>query len=171
LHDRCQQAAYKLIPEDQRAALRLRIGRSILQHTPEEEVDQTVTDIVEHFNAGYSLMEDPQEIEKVINLNLSAAQKAKLNTAYESAVKYMSVAQDMLRLLQERTKIDNWEHNYDLSVSIYLLYCECFYLYSRFDEADLQITEGLAHVKPEDIMERAKFLHIRQFIYIAQSNF
>jgi len=171
LHDKCQQAAYKLIPEDQQASMRLRIGRSMLQHTPEDEVDQIVTDMVEHFNAGYLLMKDPQEIQRVINLNLSAGQKAKLSTAYESAVKYTSVARDMLRLLQEVCAVDYWKYDYNLSVSVNLLYCECYYLHSRFDDANLQITESLLHVKPENVMERAKFLHIRQFIYIAESRY
>ena len=171
LHDRCQQAAYKLIPDDQRAVMRLRIGRSILQHTPEDEMEQVVTDIVEHFNAGYTLMDDPQEVHKVIKLNISASQKAKTNTAYEAAVRYISAALEMLRQLQEITKTDIWTYDYDLSVCVYLLYCECYYLHSGFDEANLKIDEGLAHVKSEDVMERGKFLHIRQYIYIGQSRY
>ena len=64
LHDRCQQAAYKIIPEGQRAFMRIRIGRSILQHTSEDQLDQVVTDIVEHFNAGYTLLETTTGIER-----------------------------------------------------------------------------------------------------------
>ena len=171
LHDKCQQAAYQLIPEDQRAAIRIRIGRNMLQHTPEDEVDQVVTDIVEHFNAGYLLMEDPQEIQRVIKLNNSAAEKAKLNTAYEAASKYASAALDMLRLLQDITKVEHWTYNYDLSVAVHMLSCECLYLQSRFAEAEMHITKALTHVIPEHALEHAKFLYIRQLIYVNQGRF
>ena len=171
LHDKCQQAAYMMIPEDQRAAIRIRIGRNMLQHTPEDEVDQVVTDIVGHFNAGYLLMADPQEIQRIIKLNNSAAEKAKLNTAYEAASKYASAALDMLRLLQDNTKVEHWTYDYDLSVAVYMLSCECLHLQSRFAETEMQITEALTHVIPERALERAGFLHIRLFSYVNQGRF
>ena len=171
LHDKCQQAAYQLIPEDQRATIRIRIGRSMLQYTPEDEVDQVVTDIVEHFNAGYLLMEDPQEIQRIIKMNNSAAEKAKLNTAYEAASKYASAALDMLRLLQDITEVEYWTYDYDLSVSVHMLSCECLYLQSQFDEADTRISQALTHVKPGHALQHAKFLHIRQFIHVNQGRF
>lgn len=68
----------------------------------------------------------------MIKLNISAATKAKISTAYESAVKYTAVALEMLQLLQKITSMDCWEYDYDLVVSIYLLYSDCFYLHSRY---------------------------------------
>lgn len=171
LHDRCQQAAYRIIPEDQRASMRLRIGRSMLQHTPEDEVSAIVTDIVEHFNAGYLLMEDTEEIKQVIKLNISAATKAKISTAYEASVKYTSAALSMLEMMQTRQNISYWDLDYDLSVSVYLLFSDCYYLHGQFTEAEKSITEALLKVKAEDDMKKSQFLHIRQFIYIAQSRY
>lgn len=171
LHDRCQQAAYRIIPEDQRASMRIRIGRSMLQHSSEDEIDAIVTDIVEHFNAGYTLMEDPEEIKRVICLNVSAATKAKMNTAYEASVKYTSIASKMLELLQEKCKEPFWDAAYDLSVTLYLLLSECYYLHGQFPLALESIDTALLHVKKENTMDQSKFLHIRQFIYIADSKY
>ena len=46
VHDRVQEAAYSLIPEQQRVEAHLRIGRLLLAHTPSEKRDEAVFDII-----------------------------------------------------------------------------------------------------------------------------
>ena len=55
VHGRVQEAAYSLIPEQQRVEAHLRIGRLLLAHTPSEKQDEAVFDIVNHFNRGAAL--------------------------------------------------------------------------------------------------------------------
>jgi len=52
LHDRVQEAAYSLIPEELRAAAHLRIGRLLAAHTPPEKQEEAIFDIVNQVNRG-----------------------------------------------------------------------------------------------------------------------
>ena len=60
-HDRIQEAAYSLIPEAERAAAHLRIGRLLLEHTPPDRREEIVFEIVSHFNRSAALITAPDE--------------------------------------------------------------------------------------------------------------
>ena len=72
VHDRVQEAAYSLIPEQQRVEAHLRIGRLLLAHTPPEKQDEAIFDIVNHFNRGAALATSQDEREQLAELNLIA---------------------------------------------------------------------------------------------------
>ncbi|MDD2677780.1 MAG: AAA family ATPase, partial [Methylacidiphilaceae bacterium] len=50
LHDRVQEAAYSLIPEDERSAIHLRIGRSLVSGAAPREIKENIFGIVGQFN-------------------------------------------------------------------------------------------------------------------------
>ena len=52
LHDRVQEAAYSLIPEQQRAQTHLRIGRILMESTPQEQLEEAIFEIVNQLNRG-----------------------------------------------------------------------------------------------------------------------
>ena len=55
VHDRIQEAAYSLIPEELRAEAHLRIGRLLAAHTPPEKREEAIFEIVNQFNRGARL--------------------------------------------------------------------------------------------------------------------
>src|SRR5262249_36572694 len=61
VHDRIQEAAYALIPEQLRSEAHLRIGRLLTAHTPPEKQEKAIFDIVNHLNRGASLMTSTRE--------------------------------------------------------------------------------------------------------------
>jgi predicted ATPase/signal transduction histidine kinase len=92
LHDRVQQAAHALIPEQERKAVHLRIGRLLLASLPPEELRERVFEVVGQLNAGVELMDDDQERHRVARLNAEAGSKARSSSAFRSAAAYFQVA-------------------------------------------------------------------------------
>jgi len=88
LHDRVQEAAYSQIPAELRATAHLRIGRTVLAHTPPENREDAIFEIVNHFNRGAALITSRQERDRVAELNLIAGQRAKSSGSYTSALIY-----------------------------------------------------------------------------------
>jgi len=78
LHDRVQEAAYSQIPKEQRAEAHLRIGMLLAAHTPREKRDETIFEIVNQLNRGSHLITSVEERERVADLNLIAARRAKM---------------------------------------------------------------------------------------------
>ena len=85
-HDRIQEAAYSLIPEDARAEAHLRIGRLLLAHTPPDKREEIIFEIVSQFNRSSALITSRDEREQVAQLNLIAGKRAKNAAAYSSAL-------------------------------------------------------------------------------------
>ncbi|WP_445634110.1 histidine kinase [Nostoc sp. DSM 114161] len=126
LHDRVQQAAYSLIPDEQKKATHLRIGQLLLQNTTPEERKDNIFALVNQLNYGSELLTSESEKYELAQLNLIAGQKAKAATAHDSAVKYLQVG---LGLLAE----DSWEKQYELTLMLYEEATEAAFLSGNFD--------------------------------------
>jgi PAS domain S-box-containing protein len=133
LHDRVQEAAYSLIPQELRAQTHLHIGRILAESTPRERLDETIFDIVNQLNRGSILIAAVSERERAAGLNLTAGKRAKASTAYTSALKYLQAGRS---LLSEET----WERNYDLIFSIESLMAECELLTVEMVAAESRLT-------------------------------
>jgi predicted ATPase/signal transduction histidine kinase/CheY-like chemotaxis protein len=121
LHDRVQEAAYALIPEGERAAVHLRIGRMLASRTAPGELEEHTFEIVNQLNRGAALIDLPEERERVAELNLIAGKRAKTSTAYASAINYLAAGR---ALLAE----DSWERRYELTFSLEYHRAECEFL-------------------------------------------
>jgi PAS domain S-box-containing protein len=118
LHDRVQEAAYSLIPKKMRSAAHLRIGMLLAAHTPEAKREEAIFEIVNQLNRGSHLLTSVEDREHVAELNLIAGRRAKVSTAYASALKYLGAGR---ALLTEET----WERKYPLIFSTEFLMAEC----------------------------------------------
>lgn len=118
LHDRVQEAAYSMIPQQLRSAVHLRIGMLLAAHIPAAKRDEAIFEIVNQLNRGSHLLASVDERERVAELNLIAGRRAKVSTAYASALKYLGAGR---ALLTDET----WERNYALIFSTEYLMAEC----------------------------------------------
>jgi predicted ATPase len=118
LHDRVQEAAYSMIPQESRPAAHLRIGMLLAAHTPAAKREEAIFEIVNQLNRGSHLLTSVEDCERVAELNLIAGQRAKVSTAYASALKYLGAGR---ALLTEET----WGRNYPLIFSTEYLMAEC----------------------------------------------
>jgi hypothetical protein len=121
LHDRVQEAAYALIPEGERAAAHLRIGRMLASRTAPGDLEEHIFEIVNQLDRGAALIDLPEERERVADLNLIAGKRAKISTAYASAINYLAAGR---ALLAE----DSWERRYELTFSLEYHRAECEFL-------------------------------------------
>jgi PAS domain S-box-containing protein len=118
VHDRVQEAAYTLIPEKSRAEAHLTIGRLFVMHTPPEERDEAIFEIVNQLNRGASLITSHEERERLAVLNLAAGKRAEASSAYASALTYLSAG---AALLPE----DTWQRRQDLAFELELHSAVC----------------------------------------------
>jgi len=134
LHDRVHEAAYSLITDGSRAETHLRIGRLLAERTPPEKLEEAVFEIVNHLNRGFDLITSTTERERLAEFNLMAGRRAKLSTAYASALKYFTLGRELLT-------DEAWQHNSDLIFSIESLLAECELLTGNLLRADDKLSK------------------------------
>ena len=129
VHDRVQEAAYSLIPEQSRAERHLRIGRVLAGHTPPERREEVIFEIVNHLNRGAALITSSNEREQLAELDLAAGKRAKGLAAYASALTYLGAGR---ALLPE----DCWERCATLTFALELHRAECEFVTGAFAAAE-----------------------------------
>jgi histidine kinase len=159
VHDRIQQSAYSLIPEADKAATHLKIGRLLLQNSTEEKQTAQLFDITDHNNQGLLLMEAEEKMQ-LLELNRKAALRAKSTSAFQYARKYVEMAISLLPDLA-------WKSNYPLALELHTLAAEISFLCSDVPAMDTYvqiITEHARHAK-----DTVKANEIRVQGYISQN--
>ena len=140
LHDRVQEAAYSLIPQELRAETHLRIGMLMASHTPPDKLEEGIFEIVNQLNRGSHLVTSIAERERIAELNLIAGRRAKFSTAFASALKYLHAGRGLLT-------DETWNHNYDLVFSIEYLLAECELLTADMAAAENRLSRLAARAK------------------------
>src|SRR5262249_14814932 len=138
VHDRVQEAAYSLIPEQLRAETHLRIGRLLAAHTPPGKRDETVFEIVNQINRGAPLITSRGEREQLAELNLIAGKRAMSSAAYASSLNYLIAAAALL-------VDDSWERRHELAFALELHRAECEFLTGEVAAAAERLTKLSSH--------------------------
>jgi PAS domain S-box-containing protein len=136
LHDRIQQAAYSLIPEERRAEAHLRIGRVLLGSMTADQLAEHLFDVANQLNRGVGRLIDRADKVQVATIDLRAGRKAKASAAYASARAYFSAG---MALLDE----GDWGSQHKLMFSLWLERAECELLSGDFEKAEQLIVELL----------------------------
>jgi len=125
-HDQIQSAAYLLIPDSDREAFHLQIGRSLLQHSSNEEMDNYLFVTVDQLHRGGGLVTDHNEKAELVQLSVLAGQKAFAMSAFLPALAYLTAG---VNLLAE----EDWEMHRSLCFDIYNLCAETEYILGHFE--------------------------------------
>ncbi|MEG5173747.1 AAA family ATPase [Microcoleus sp. B3-D7] len=160
LHDRVQQAAYSLIPEDQKRSTHLKIGQLLLKNTPEADREERIFDIVNHLNVGVELITPEAEREQLARLNLVAGKKAKAATAYAAAVEYFKIGKELLTA-------NSWDNQYELTLGLHTEAAEAAYLSGDFDgmEELASVVESCAKI----LLDKVKVYEVQIEACMAQN--
>jgi predicted ATPase len=152
VHERVQQAAYALIPEAERPALRWRIGQALLAHATEAELEANLFEVVSHLDEGRDLARTDAERERLCRLNLRAGQKARAAAAFTSALRFLGVAHALL-------PPDAWASDPDLALALHAEAAAAAYLVGDFDRMEGYLAAAEPHLG--SALEVARFAEIR----------
>ncbi len=151
LHDRVQQAAYCLTPEEARQENHLKIGRLLLLNNLANRQEEKIFDIVNQLNLGTELITETQERYELTQLNLLAAQKAKLSTAYNAAIAYLNSGINLLAT-------ESWDSHYELTLVLHKELAEVEYLNGNFEASEAWVNKTIEHAKTP--LEKAEVYNI-----------
>ena len=160
LHDRVQQAAYSLIPDEQKKETHLKIGQLLLQSTTPEGRKENIFALVNQLNYGTDLLTTESQKYELAQLNLIAGQKAKAATAHDSAVKYLQVGLSLLA-------VDSWDNQYELALRLHEEAAESAYLSGNFDEMQrfVEIVQNCA----KTLLDIVKVYEVQIQAYMGQN--
>ena len=129
LHDRVQQAAYTLIPDEGKSAIHLQTGRLMLKNYAQPtELEEKLFDIVNHLNMGMALIDTPEERVTVAELNLHAGKKASISSAHQAAVEYFTAALELL-------PTNAFQKYYDITFDIHKALAKSYYITNDFERS------------------------------------
>jgi len=160
LHDRVQQAAYSLIPEDKKQATHLKIGQLLQQNFSGTAREEKLFDIVGHLNLGLDLITQPGEREDLAQLNLLAGRKARNATAYNASNVYLQTGIDLLTN-------NRWQSQYELTLNLYVAATESAYLNGEFEEMEQRASDVLRSA--QTILDKVKIYEMQINALTAQS--
>jgi len=118
LHDRIREASYALVPEGERAAEHLRIGRILAARLVPGRRGEKIFDVVSQLDRGASLIESRDERDRTAALQLEAGRRARAATGYATALRHFTSGAAMLAL-------DRWERRFDLAFDLEVSSAEC----------------------------------------------
>ncbi|BAY28611.1 multi-sensor signal transduction multi-kinase [Nostoc carneum NIES-2107] len=159
VHDRVQQAAYSLIPEEQRKPIHLKIGLLLSSNIPIAEREDKIFELVNQFNIAREFITNQAQRDELAVMNLTAGRKALISTAYSSASKYLTTG---IELLTD----DCWDTKYELALALYETAAEAAYLSGNFE-----LTEHLIQVvlqKATTLLDKIKAYEVQIQAYGAQ---
>lgn len=151
-HDRVQQAAYHLIENSELPRVHLLVGRLMLRQAGDQVADDRLIEIVNHLNQGRALITDAAERKQLAELNLRSGYRARQASAYEQALGYLQVVEELL-------PTDPWARVPSMMTTLATEMQLNNYLTGRTGEADRWLEQMLEHATSD--LQRADILSIR----------
>ncbi len=158
-HDRIRQAVYSLIPQEERCAVHLQVGRTLLEHLPSEQSEQNVFAVVEQLNLGREWMTDQTERDELALLNLIAGRKAKSSAAYGPAFNHFQTGIELLGN-------EGWLRMYELTLALTVEAAETAYLCTEFAKMEQLVEQVLQHATT--LLDQVKVYEVKIQALIAQ---
>ncbi|WP_440588134.1 AAA family ATPase [Bradyrhizobium genomosp. I (2014)] len=158
-HDRVQEAAYALEPDqNRRTALHLRIGMALAAQLTPDETNERVYVVANQLNRGIAALANGAERNQVIAVNLAAGRRARNATAYHAATTYLAIARKLLgEEGHPRCSQD--------AFAIGLLHAECKFLLGDLNAAEAEMT--ILSQSRSDIQASAEVTRLQAQLYTA----
>lgn len=140
IHDKVQQAAYRLVEPEKRQSVHLKIGELLLKEKKLVEQDERLFKVLDHFNQCINLITEPEQKIELAQYNLWAGQKAKRAMACAAANAYFQAGLQLLSPL-------NWRKNAELIFILNKELATCYYLTGDYEQVQIILNEILPKTK------------------------
>ena len=139
-HDRFKEAAYVLIPEGDKKAFHIAIGRRLLQFLPQSALEESVFVVLNQFWIGIELLDDQATKDRLAELCLFGGGKAAMSSAFDVAARYFCCGIDLL-------DADHWTKQYELSLALFNSAAEMKCTTGQLDSSDEYVSEVLTKAR------------------------
>lgn len=136
LHDKVQQAAYQLTPEEGREELLLHIGKHWLANITEAELEANIFTLLRVLNGAINIIDNKDDLKKIVSLNLRAGLKSKDAATYDTAASY-------LRIAKAHLGADAWQENAEQTLAVEKSLIETEFLAGNIDTARTLYLKGV----------------------------
>ncbi|MEA5571388.1 AAA family ATPase [Calothrix sp. UHCC 0171] len=140
LHDRVQQAAYFLIPDEQKQNVHYHIGQLLLRKISSEAREERIFELVNQLNYGTTLIVEQAQLDELAQLNLTACRKARAATAYQAAREYAKFG---LQILGKEA----WQRQYQITLVLHELAAEIASLLGDLPQMNQLIEAVIDHAQ------------------------
>ena len=147
VHDRIQQASYSFLDPETERIIHLKIGRLLLENTPESELEDKLFEIADHLNCAIELITSKEDKQILVHLNFKAGERTKVASAYDRALEYFQFA---LRLLEKNC----WKENYRSTLELYIEAAQAAYACTRYDLMETLAKQAIDN--SEDVLDKAR---------------
>lgn len=158
VHDRVQQAAYRLEDESKNKDLHLSIGLALADSLGRDESDD-LFQIVNQINQALDIVPEEKRI-RFARLNVEAGLKAKKSAAFDASRNYFQAA---MHLIGE----DGWTNYNSLTYDAHFQYLQTLYLLTEFEQAQKVVEQILPFC---DEVERKVAVYITQMLILIGAN-
>ncbi|WP_437711812.1 AAA family ATPase [Sorangium sp. So ce448] len=159
-HDKVQEGAYAMIPEADRPAFHLRIGRLLAGKLDLSE-SQSLFDVVGHLNSAGDLVSDPAERLSLARMSLDAACRAEDSAAFGAALRYLELG--LLRLPE-----DAWTSQYPLRLAYAMKTGLMLSLSGQHDEALAILSDCLERTASR--LDRTEVLRLKMNVQVLRND-
>lgn len=160
LHDRVQEASYRLIPEEKRAEEHLRIGLILLRSAKDEVLEEKIFDIVTHLDQARDLLTKENKLAELARVYLVAGRKARTNTAYHSAIQFLTYGKELLG-------DTGWQEAPELAYDLNYERALCEWMCGNFDRSMNQFDELLTHC--DNVLQKTSIYQMMVELYTGKT--
>ncbi len=155
-HDRVQEACYALLSDEEKETTHLSIAKHLTIKLSTNKPDRFLYFVIEQFQLGVSHLIDQKDRLELAALTLKAAQNAKSETAFETALTYIKFGYSLLPSL-------SWTTHYSLRFDIGKLLAELFFICKQTDSAASECNSLINNAKTT--FEKASIYYMQLIQY------
>ena len=160
VHDRVQEAAYRMVPEGERSAIHYRIGQALMSKLPADAVGKRVFEVADQLRRGLGQATAAHEHEEIAELFLEAGKRAKAAVAYQAALGYLRVGLSLV----EKSGCGRYSLRFPLEIER----AECEYLSGEHEIAENHLVRLAAEAL--NAVDRGAVVGLRSSLYLTLGN-